>query len=676
MPTKSTSNGLTYEDIRAAVFEEYPSVGPSVFLPSTAIINEWALAFVKALPAESSGYVSQDVFDYLLNELDQKQESKRGLQYSALECLRKKFQNSLQYYCLDSVDGKKRAAYFYQALTPAYKEMLATGKVSLIDVYRLQQMLEEVDYHRKYSMSKEEAALRFSRVDFEESGLLNINFVHAVVEGLIQIDEAAILQNYGIVKLLITDNGMLAMRSQFVVFKDLLEYRCAYPQLERVLEDMLTNNGIKAQQNGYLSFEDVLEMDLLSFERKKTIDELGVLAIEDVVAGLEFEVGEYALIVYGSHLNDVIFQQHIIPFLMEHPEISDLYLRCKSVLFKNFVELSAIKTLRVISLSGCAIWSLKNVTPKKEDQQRHIERFEMNSVNLFSGKVMRALVACIHFKKLLMSEITLTPDDIAPLETIATLEAIAFSSIRMRGVASVGAFSGIPNLTELTLTQCGIETSDVRALLMIEKLKKLDISNNKIDDVGILLLAKNETLEWLDVSNNRGVLNGRVYGEFTVNQHLKYLAIRENFVRDNGAVMLANNKTLESLDLRGNDIERTGLAALVQSTTLRNLNYHNRKADFKIPDDIVAALMANPTLTCDLFTGQMSLLGEQIYTEQSPLKKYFNGKRYGGKVARNNLFPSLVRLSLFAVKMGTQTNKISCDEALSRFHERAPRFVV
>ena len=157
---------------------------------------------------------------------------------------------------------------------------------------------------------------------------------------------------------------------------------------------------------------------------------------------------------------------------------------------------------------------------------------------------------------------------------------------------------------------------------------------------------------------------------------IKYLAIRENFVRDNGAVMLANNKTLESLDLRGNDIERTGLAALVQSTTLRNLNYHNRKADFKIPDDIVAALMANPTLTCDLFTGQMSLLGEQIYTEQSPLKKYFNGKRYGGKVARNNLFPSLVRLSLFAVKMGTQTNKISCDEALSRFHERAPRFVV
>lgn len=176
------------------------------------------------------------------------------------------------------------------------------------------------------------------------------------------------------------------------------------------------------------------------------------------------------------------------------------------------------------------------------------------------------------------------------------------------------AISRIPNLTKLTLTNCGL--SDISPLAPLSKLEWLDLNNNTIRD--LTALEGMTELTYLDLSHNAVVSLGSLskltklqeldlsYNSITSTaplsgcKNLAYLTINNNsltslsglgdlknlgvlsaaFNKLTNVSALANNQNLVDLDISNNSI--TDISALASLNNLYSLNFSNNKVK-KIP---------------------------------------------------------------------------------------------
>lgn len=131
-----------------------------------------------------------------------------------------------------------------------------------------------------------------------------------------------------------------------------------------------------------------------------------------------------------------------------------------------------------------------------------------------------------------------------------------------------------PSLVHLNLSNSGLRDMDIlklcRAMTDNTVLKSLDVSRNKITDVGVKELATT-TLEKLDISYNTDITAQGIKC-FNNNKTLTTLITTDIHLGTNGAIALANNKTIKTLILNRCYIGPEGTKALAANSTLTALD--------------------------------------------------------------------------------------------------------
>ncbi len=152
-------------------------------------------------------------------------------------------------------------------------------------------------------------------------------------------------------------------------------------------------------------------------------------------------------------------------------------------------------------------------------------------------------------------------------------------------------FSNNETIVELSASSCGIDDEGANALFLNPKLKKLDLSNNRLTGDLPSQLFGNKVLEHLNLSYNP--LNGRINKGLT-SDHLITFDLSNTMLKDDGAIEIASKCTrLEELNLNENNIGDEGATALARLLNLRTLSLSGNK----IKNEGAVALFSGQKLT-------------------------------------------------------------------------------
>jgi len=189
----------------------------------------------------------------------------------------------------------------------------------------------------------------------------------------------------------------------------------------------------------------------------------------------------------------------------------------------------------------------------------------------------------------------------------------------------ISSLSTHPRIEALRLNGNGMGRIGITALATIllrtaTELRKVDLSNNNIDDVGIeyltFAIARHGTLQRLNLSNNSSITIRGWRAISTLleapRSNLQQLYLQNNEIDDEGAVLFASaltdNCTVRTLDLNGNhSITNKGWAAFsklvcdtssvnttyLSNHTLENVSGHFTDLHHRVPRDLVSFLDLN-----------------------------------------------------------------------------------
>jgi len=154
-----------------------------------------------------------------------------------------------------------------------------------------------------------------------------------------------------------------------------------------------------------------------------------------------------------------------------------------------------------------------------------------------------------------------------------TLKSLNVSNNKVNDVGAE-ALAAHPSLIELNLSHNEITFKGAHYISLNTVLRVLYICYNLLEDAGTIFLAQHKTLERLDVSGN-GVKFASTF-ILSKNKTLKWLALNSNELEDAAGVVLADNNCLEELYLSCNLLEDGTAKAFQKNTTLKtlNLNYN------------------------------------------------------------------------------------------------------
>ena len=176
-------------------------------------------------------------------------------------------------------------------------------------------------------------------------------------------------------------------------------------------------------------------------------------------------------------------------------------------------------------------------------------------------------------------------------------------------------WDGTNNSTPNSLNLCGhCERNGVPfiafGLCINRTIFTLDISNNRIDDLGAQEIARalyeNTTLQTLNISYNIIQVDGAksIAGALHANKALQHLDISNNNMHVEGAKVIAEafyeNRTLQTLNISYNIVQFHGVKAIAgalhKNRTLQNLNISNNNIHVEGAKVIAEALYENRTL--------------------------------------------------------------------------------
>jgi Leucine-rich repeat (LRR) protein len=202
------------------------------------------------------------------------------------------------------------------------------------------------------------------------------------------------------------------------------------------------------------------------------------------------------------------------------------------------------------------------------------------------------------------------------------------------------ALGNSTSLREVYLDQSQFTTNGHAALIANKNIKILSLNKCQINSETAKRYAASEILVELYLDENN--LDEGSLRELANNQILLKLSVRYNNINDAIAVAFSLNNKLRHLDLSHNKIKSIGAKAFA-NTTIENLNL----SDNIIDDTTPAALSSNPNLkSADLSYNDLSIDALKTLYEVNPMVSYNAAVKIGAKP----YFPSLLRLSTFAVK--------------------------
>lgn len=164
----------------------------------------------------------------------------------------------------------------------------------------------------------------------------------------------------------------------------------------------------------------------------------------------------------------------------------------------------------------------------------------------------------------------------------------------------------------------------IEVLKHFKLLKLLDLSNNKIENVGALILFNSLDLgsvEILNLSHNGvGAEGAKALANSGNLCSLKKLYLSSNNIREEGARALANSSNLgsvEVLDLSSNGIGDEGVRALTDSPNLKSVTTLDLSSN-RIGNEGARALAEFPNLrlieVLDLSNNDIGLVGKEAFT--------------------------------------------------------------
>jgi Leucine-rich repeat (LRR) protein len=171
----------------------------------------------------------------------------------------------------------------------------------------------------------------------------------------------------------------------------------------------------------------------------------------------------------------------------------------------------------------------------------------------------------------------------------------------------------------------GLDLGDADILKLVEvlktkpRVKKIDLSDNDISDIGVKALTEILTLEELNLAQTRITDSGVESLAAMLNNpacQLHTLDLRDNDIGDLGVRHLANKSSLRVLDLTGCNISSKGAAEIFSNPTLEDLDL----SDNSIRDEGLINLKNSSLRKLNLFRCGITASGAKLIAENNTLK--------------------------------------------------------
>ena len=158
------------------------------------------------------------------------------------------------------------------------------------------------------------------------------------------------------------------------------------------------------------------------------------------------------------------------------------------------------------------------------------------------------------------------PEDAQYIDDLAKLAYLQSLVITSKTFDSLRFLTALPDLEELTLSGCRIQTEDIALIAAMPNLKRLTLSDCSLSTISGLEKAQN--LQYIDLSNN----TIRNLEPLAYMMNLKEVILNHNALTGLNALSVLSN--LETLDVSYNSL--TSIAPLATCTNLKKLNVsHN-----------------------------------------------------------------------------------------------------